>query len=89
MIKLGKIGQTFEEKFVRLEQFVHTYLQFQMITEEIRLSTQDATFYLEKKVREKSRECHNHKPQPFPDPKRKTQTDKSKQVQTEQMYEKH
>ena len=25
----------------------------------------------EKKVRQKSRECHNHKPQPFPDPKRK------------------
>ena len=24
-----------------------------------------------KKVREKSRECHNHKPQPFPDPRRK------------------
>ena len=24
-----------------------------------------------KKVREKSRECQNHKPQPFPDPKRK------------------
>ena len=24
-----------------------------------------------KKVREKSRECHNHKLQPFPDPKRK------------------
>ena len=24
-----------------------------------------------KKVREKSRECHNHKPQPFADPKRK------------------
>ena len=24
-----------------------------------------------RKVREKSRECHNHKPQPFPDPKRK------------------
>ena len=24
-----------------------------------------------KKVREKSGECHNHKPQPFPDPKRK------------------
>ena len=24
-----------------------------------------------KKVREKYRECHNHKPQPFPDPKRK------------------
>ena len=27
-----------------------------------------------KKVREKSRECHNHKPQPFPDPKRKRLT---------------
>ena len=27
-------------------------------------------FDLQKKVREKSRECHNHKPQPFPDPKR-------------------
>ena len=26
---------------------------------------------ISKKVREKSRECHNHKPQPFPDPKRK------------------
>ena len=25
----------------------------------------------EKKLREKSRECHNHKPQPLPDPKRK------------------
>ena len=24
------------------------------------------------KVREKSRECHNHKPQPFPDTKRKS-----------------
>ena len=28
-------------------------------------------FFSSKKVREKSRECHNHKPQPFPDPKRK------------------
>ena len=27
--------------------------------------------YKTKKVIEKSRECHNHKPQPFPDPKRK------------------
>ena len=26
---------------------------------------------ISKKVREKSRECHNHKPQPSPDPKRK------------------
>ena len=30
----------------------------------------DSLTYTEK-VREKSRECHNHKPQPFPDPKRK------------------
>ena len=27
--------------------------------------------YVLRKVREKSRECHNHKPQPFPDIKRK------------------
>ena len=27
-----------------------------------------------KKVREKSRECHNHKPQPFPDLTRKTKS---------------
>ena len=27
--------------------------------------------FVSKKVRGKSRECHNHKPQPFPDPKRK------------------
>ena len=26
---------------------------------------------MKKKVREKSRECHNYKPQPFPDPKMK------------------
>ena len=29
-----------------------------------------------KKVREKSRECHNYKPQPFPDTKRKTKQTK-------------
>ena len=38
---------------------------------------------MEKKVREKSRECHNHKPQPFPDTK-KRETDKTKQAQVEQ-----
>ena len=27
-------------------------------------------WHLDKKVRQKSRECHNHKPQPFPGPKR-------------------
>ena len=30
-----------------------------------------ASYCMPEKVREKSRECHNHKPQPFPDPKRK------------------
>ena len=30
------------------------------------------------KVREKSRECHNHKPQPFPDTKRKRKQTKPK-----------
>ena len=36
-------------------------------------STTEELFYMlkKKKVREKSRECHNHKPQPFPDIKRK------------------
>ena len=33
-------------------------------------------FCLKKKVRERSRECHDHKPQPFPDTKRKGETDK-------------
>ena len=42
-----------------------------------------------KQVREKSRECHNHKPQPFPDTKRKEETEKTKQAQVEQTYEKH
>ena len=29
----------------------------------------DVLLQNQKKVREKSRECHNHKPQPFPDPR--------------------
>ena len=37
------------------------------ITERIRESVK----FFQTKVREKSRECHNHEPQPFPDPKRK------------------
>ena len=42
---------------------------------------------LKKKVREKSRECHNHKPQPFLE--EEEETDKSKEAQIEQTYEKH
>ena len=33
--------------------------------------TKEYSIQTPKKVREKSRECHNHKPQTFPDPKRK------------------
>ena len=35
-----------------------------------------------KKVREKSRECHNHKPQPFPDPKRKSKHKPNKRTKS-------
>ena len=45
--KIRKLEQIFEQTFVRLEQFIHTYLQFKMILDEIRLTTQDAVFYLE------------------------------------------
>ena len=40
-----RLQETFYKKFIRLEQFVHTYLQ--MILDEIKLTTQDAVFYLE------------------------------------------
>ena len=45
--KIRLLERTFEQKFVRLEQFIHTYLQFKMIFDEIRLTTQNAVFYLE------------------------------------------
>ena len=45
--KIFSIKQAFSQKFVRFEQFIHTYLQFQMILDEIMLMTQDAIFYLE------------------------------------------
>ena len=45
--KISKLGQSFETKLVRLEQFIHTYLQFQMIVDEIRSATQDGLMYLE------------------------------------------
>lgn len=46
-VKVVELGQLLEQKFARLEQFIHTYLQFKMILDEIRLTTQDAVFYLE------------------------------------------
>ena len=45
--KIRQLQQSFEQNFVRLEQFIHTYLQFQMILDEIRITTQDAVFYLQ------------------------------------------
>ena len=45
--KVVELGQLLEQKFARLEQFIHTYLQFKMILDEIRLTTQEAVFYLE------------------------------------------
>ena len=44
--KIRQLQQSFEQKFARLEQFIHTYLQFQMILDEIRITTQYAVFYL-------------------------------------------
>ena len=46
-VKVLELGQLLEQKLARLEQFIHTYLQFKMILDEIRLTTQDAVFYLE------------------------------------------
>ena len=45
--KIFDLQQVFSVKFIRLEQFVHTYLQFQMILDEIKQTTQYAVFYLE------------------------------------------
>ena len=36
-----------------------------------RFEVRSMYFVFQKKVREKSRECHNYKPQPFPDTKKK------------------
>ena len=45
--KILQLGEAFQQKFVKLEQFIHTYLQFKMILDEIRLTTQNAVIYLE------------------------------------------
>ena len=45
--KISKLAHSFETKLVRVEQFIHTYLQFQMILDEIRSATQDGLMYLE------------------------------------------
>lgn len=45
--KIQQLKTSLEQKFKRLEQFVHTYLQFKMIFDEIKLTVQNAIFYLE------------------------------------------
>lgn len=45
--KMQKLQEVFDRKFSRLEQFIHIYLQFQLILEEIKSTIQDAVFYLE------------------------------------------
>ena len=45
--KISKLAHSFETKLVRVEQYIHTYLQFQMILDEIRSATQDGLMYLE------------------------------------------
>ena len=45
--EISPFEERFERKIVRLEQFLHTYLQFKLILDEIRPMTQDAMFYLE------------------------------------------
>ena len=45
--RIMKLQEIIDKKFIRLEQFVHTYLQLNMILDEIGLTTQDAVFYLE------------------------------------------
>ena len=45
--KISKLAHSFETELVRVEQFIHTCLQFQMILDEIRSATQDGLMYLE------------------------------------------
>ena len=45
--EISALEEQFEKKFVRLEQFLHTYLQFKSFLDRIRLMTPDAMFYLE------------------------------------------
>ena len=45
-IKMFDLQKAFSKKILRLEQFIHTYLQFQMILNEIKQTMQNAIFYL-------------------------------------------
>ena len=43
--KILKLQENLERKLTRLGQFIHTYLQFQMIFDEIKMTIQNAIFY--------------------------------------------
>lgn len=44
--RISKLQGQLEGKLTRLGQFIHTYLQFQMIFDEIKLTIQNAIFYI-------------------------------------------
>ena len=44
---ISKLAHSFETKLDRVEKFIHSYLQFEMILDEIRSGTQDGRMYLE------------------------------------------
>ena len=67
-------------------QIISTTFQWKLAFMAIRIVV--TSFTKLKKVREKSRECHNHKPQPLLDTKRKSKQKKTKQARIEQTYEK-
>ena len=47
MKKNLKLQENLERKLTRLGQSIHTYLQFQMIFDEIKMTIQNAIFYIE------------------------------------------
>ena len=46
--KITNLELSFEQKFVRLEQFIHTYLQAKMIFAEIKIAVQNAVILFRK-----------------------------------------
>ena len=55
-------------KCTYVQTYHHFYILYQL---RIGITISRQHWMMKKKVREKSRECHNHIPQPFPDTKRK------------------
>ena len=44
--KIFELESSFDQNFTRLEHFIQAYLQFKMISDEIKLAVQNAVFYL-------------------------------------------